>query len=811
MRKNDKKIIVDLSGITKIYGNTTANNRVGFQLEQGDVLGLVGANGAGKSTLMRVVSGVTIPDEGKMEIEGRDVNWKTYRPSIASEKGVHVAYQELSLCDNLKVYENFLVDLGQVFKGKRNWRKEAAKLAEKQLEEIFPGNEIDVSCEVGSLSIAQQQMIEIARASAAPNLKLLILDEPTSSLPVEQTNQLLEYVRKRSKEGITFIYITHRLFEIKEITNKICVMKNGEVVWKGSTENVTEDDLIEKMGSEEALNSKQSSVRPEISDKINEDVYVKCSNLTKGNLNSINCEMYGGQVIGVAGLEGNGQKDLLRAIFRTSQKKESNIKSQGKMAYVTGNRKEEGNFSLWSIADNIAITALTQKPLYKINPLQKVVKQTSEWYEKLKVKGESVESDIVSLSGGNQQKVLIARALFADADIIILDDPTRGVDIETKRQLYEVLCETAKQGKLIIWHSSDDSELDICNKVFVMRYGTIISELNHNEVSKDSIIEASFQAKENVEEKEKTRKKRKSIAFAIPMLSLIIVYICCGVIQPSTFTVFGAELLISGSIPLIMAALGQVFIIGLSHTDLGIGNFMGLVSVVTATMMHKNPGLGILVLLSIIIAYSGMGFLICVRNIPAVIVTLGGSFIWTGLALVLQDMPGGQSPELLSKVFNGYILGIPNVIFIAILATALAVFIYRSKYGTVLRGMGNREEAIIRSGWSKKKAFTAVYFLSACFAALGGIAFTAITYSSDAEAMTSYTLLTVAAVILGGGSLTGGRVNHIGAVCGALTLSMVTILLGFLHISTELTAAVQGILLIVILSLRLLKREERHE
>lgn len=806
MEKINKKQVIDLSDITKIYGNTIANHKVGFQLEQGDILGLIGANGAGKSTLMRIVSGAAIPDKGYMKIAGSAVDWSRYRPALAGKMGIHVACQELSLCDNLKVYENFLVDLSEMFRGGRSWRKEAALLAERLLAEIFPGNRIDVRSEVSSLSIAQQQMVEIARASAAKDLKLLILDEPTSSLPSEQTKQLLTYVKKRSGEGVTFIYITHRLFEIMEITNKICVMKNGKLVWKGATKNITEEELIVKMGSDETAASTRHAAKPELSDKINKDVYIKCVNLTKKNLKQINCEMYGGQIIGITGLEGNGQKDLLKVIFDASVNRNSEIKSQGKMAYVTGNRKEEGNFPLWSIADNIAITALTQKKLFQSASPKTIIKLTSEWYEKLKIKGESIESDIATLSGGNQQKVLIARALFAAADIIILDDPTRGVDTETKKQLYEVLRAAAKQGKLVIWHSSDDSELDICDQVLVMRYGAVILRLAHEDISKESMIEASFLARENTAERKKHKKKRKRMDSLLPLLSLAIVYACCGMIQPGAFTIFGAELLVSGSIPLIMAALGQVFIIGLSHTDLGIGNFMGLTSVVTATVGYQNPGAGLVFLAGVIMAYSGMGFLICIRKIPAVIVTLGGSFVWTGLALVLQTIPGGQSPELLSKIFNGYILGIPNVIIIAVLATGLALLIYRSKYGTVLRGFGNREEAMIRSGWSKKKAFTVIYLLSACFAALGGMAFTAITYSSDAEAMTSYTLLTVAAVILGGGSLTGGRVNHIGAVCGALTLSMITILLGFLHISTDLTAAVQGLLLIIILSLQLLKR-----
>lgn len=809
LKTPESDAFLELADIVKIYGNTVANDHIGLKMQKGDILGLVGANGAGKSTLMRIISGVTVPEEGNMAIGGEKIAWKQFTPSKAGALGIRVAYQELSLCDNLKVYENFFVELPDLFKKGRNWRKKAIETARAQLELVFPGNGIDVTAELSELSIAQQQMIEIARAFTAPNLRLLILDEPTSSLPIEQTKQLLSFVKKRAQEGVTFIYITHRLFEIMEITNQICILKNGAVVWEGKTAQVTEDFMIGKMGS--AAETKDNSAAPEethgVSEK-NERISVKFSGMSHGILDNINGEIYGGEIIGIAGLEGNGQKELLQAIFHAPYALRGCMQRKGSVAYVTGNRKEEGNFPLWSIADNIAITSKIRGSLFKFNSGKKTLEQSAVWYDKLKVKGDTPKAGITSLSGGNQQKVLIARALLADADIIILDDPTRGVDIDTKRQLYEVFREAAEKGKLVIWYSSDDSELDICSRVFVMRYGTVVAELPHGRISKDTIIEASFKAKREAEASIGKKHKRLP-AFVIPVLSLIAVYTACGLIQKNTFTVFGAELLISGSLPLLIATLGQVFIIGLSHTDLGIGNFMGLVSVITATVMYEKPIYGIAAVFFAVILYAMMGLLICVRNIPAVIVTLGGSFIWTGAAFVLQSMPGGSSPAPLSMIFNGRLLGIPNVILIAALAAAAATLIYRSGYGTVLRGFGNNEVSMMRSGWSKKKAFVSIYLCSACFAAVGGMAFTAITYSSDAEAMNSYTLLTVAAVILGGGSLTGGRVNHIGAMCGALTLSLVTILLGFLHVSTDLTAAVQGFLLIVILSLRLLKKEEK--
>jgi len=487
------------------------------------------------------------------------------------------------------------------------------------------------------------------------------------------------------------------------------------------------------------------------------------------------------------------------------------IEQRGTVAYVTGNRAEEGNFPLWSILSNMIITSLSQGRLFKKIPLSKTKDVVTGWYDRLHVKGAGIGADIVSLSGGNQQKVLIARALLSNADIIILDDPTRGVDVDTKNQLYGVFSEAAAQGKLVIWYSSDDTEFSICSRVMVMRYGTVVSTLEHGDATKENIIEASFKAEDAGKKKDLNpaghRKRKLGGGHVIPLVSMLLVYFICGSIQKSVFSPFGVELLISGAIPLIVATLSQSFIIGLSHVDLGIGNYMGLISVTIATVFYGNPVLGTLMLFGALLLYSCMGVLIYYRNVPPVIVTLGSSFIWTGMAYTLQDMPGGQSPEALSALFSSKFLFIPAVVVIAVVGTLAAWFIYHSKYGTVMRGFGNHEISMVRSGWSRLKSYWITYLCSGIFGLFGGMSFTAITSSSDAKAMDSYTMLTIASVIMGGGALSGGRVSHVGAVFGAVTLSLVTVLLGFLQVSTDLTAAVQGLILLLILSLRLLRRK----
>lgn len=807
---SNNKCLLALKDISKRYGNTIANDNISLQLFEGEVLGLVGANGAGKSTLMRVISGVSRPDNGTMIFSGNIVDWKTYRPAAAARFGIRVAYQELSLCTNLKVYENFFVEMGSYFSKETKWRTKALSMARRMLDEVFPGHGIRATQETSELSIAQQQMVEITRAFSSPDVKLVILDEPTSSLPAEQSRQLLDYVSRASMRGIAVIYITHRLQEIMEVTTRICVLRNGAVVGNLNTQSITQEDMILAMSGEEPDEAEYESIVAESKDKQNISLaHVQCNKVTVKGLTEVSCSMSGGEIVGIGGLEGNGQRALLQTIFTPSSKMKGSLERKGEIAYITGDRKEAGVFPLWSVAENMTITSLARGGLLRFRSPGSVGEEAAQWMERLSVKSEGPHAPITSLSGGNQQKVLIARALMSDAQIILLDDPTRGVDVETKRQLYQLFREAAREGKLVIWHSSDDSELMQCNRVLVMRHGSIVQTFQGDEINEQNILNASFSGDEKKTVSAKQRKGFAGISTLIPVLTMILTYVACGVLYPSTFSLFGVELLISGAFPLIMAALSQTFIIGYSHINLSLGNFMGLISVLAATLLYSQPALGFLLILLAWIGHGMMGVLIRRLNIPAVIVTLAFSFIWYGIAIVIRSSPGGTAPAWLVNMFNSSSFGVSHVLIILLAMCALAFFIERSKYGTVLRGFGNREDAMIRSGWNRNTAVFSTYAIAGFFAMIGGLSFTALTYSSDASAMDSYTLLTVASVILGGGMLSGGWVNVLGSVCGAITLSLVTILLGFLRVQADYTAAVQGSLLIGILALRLLRKKEK--
>ena len=803
-KTRDKRLFLEATSLKKTFGPTIAVKDLSIKLYSGEVLALVGANGAGKSTLTNIISGSILPDTGSIAVDGTALDLGNYSPAESRKQGIRVVHQELSLCKNLTVYENFYIEHHSNFSKKNyKWRADARKIAQDALSVVFPGHSINVNNGLDSLSIAQQQMVEIARAVCDPKAKLLILDEPTSSLPSNETRQLQEYIKKDVADGRSYIYISHRLQEIMDLADQVYIMQNGQEKYQCHISDTSIDDMVLRMG--DGVMQEVTAVNDDVETIRENSVYVKFSDHTTKDLKNISGTLNGGEIIAVTGLEGNGQLELIKEIFYQENTKGPSIEISGKVAFVAGDRKKEGIFPLWSIEDNTVISQVSGAPLFKMIKSSDVNDIVNSWNSRLKTKCASYDDLIVNLSGGNQQKVLIARALASDADIIILDDPTKGVDVATKIELYSIFKETAKLGKLIIWRTSDDTELEYCSRILVMNSGTISGQVDQKDLNHSSILKLAFndEAEKQIRSSETIRKRPM---YLMALITAALLYTASGIITPAVFSKFGMELLAVGFTPFIFAALSQTFIIGLGHIDLSVGAFMGLVNVVCATVLKENPPLGFLFLAGLLLFYSLIGLFLYWKNIPPIIITLSMSFVWTGLAYVLQDVPGGEVPQWMIKMFNFNNPILQGVLIWLILSIFGAILFYRSRYGTVLKGFGNNEGAMINSGWSKAKAYWATYLIAGIFVIMGGISQSAITGASDVNASATYTLLTVAAVIIGGGYFIGGRVTLAGTVFGGIVLTMISVLLGLLRISTDFTATIQGIVLILILSLRLFKK-----
>ncbi|MBV9653055.1 MAG: ATP-binding cassette domain-containing protein [Acetobacteraceae bacterium] len=807
--RDGRAAVVRLSGITKVFGPTRANDTVDLLVGSGDVVGLVGGNGAGKSTLMRVLCGVMRPDDGSIAIDGLDIDPSEYDAHLAHKRGIRMVHQELSLCDNLSVAENFFLEAPEAARPIPGWRRLYRDRAHQALEQVFPGHGIRVDAKVGDLPIGQRQMVEIARVTAAPGVRLIVLDEPTSSLGLERSKQLRSFIRDRAAAGLAFIFISHKLQEVVEIVSRVVVLRNGRCVFSGESRDISVSALVDAMGgpAQGALRDAREHRPPIAADARG---VIRIGGALTASLGR-DVVLRVGEVVGLAGLEGSGQRDVLHRLF--GGERSAHVSCEGRAAFVSGDRQKEGVFPLWDVLANIALGRIGDRwplaPVSERNEREAALAPA----RKLKLDPARFGSPILDLSGGNQQKALVARALVGTSDIILFDDPTRGVDVGAKADFYTLIGDVARAGRLVVWHSTEDIEFLECDRVLVFSNGQIVSELVGSDITEGAIVDASFAGREA------TRADAASggpslvtrlVDFA-PLLGLVILGAVLTAINPAALSPFGIDLLLSPAIALVLVAFAQMFVVGGSEIDLGVGAFAGLISVIGATLLVDTPAIGFLCLLAGVAGYGVVGALITARRIPAIVVTLGASFVWAGIGYTLQPTPGGSSPDWLTAMFGFDIPGIPTSIALIALAGAVAFTLDRLPLGVVLRGFGNNPAAMTRGGWPSVRYSVIRYVIAGLFALCAGLALTAINTASDINAGGPFTLISVAAVVIGGCTLIGGHISPLGVVAGALILTLLGAVLGALNVSTDYNAAVQGCLLLAMLAMRVLagRREDQ--
>lgn len=802
---------IELSEIDRFFGITKALQKIKLQIYPGEVIGLVGPNGAGKSTMMKILTGVLAPTAGKIMIEGEEIS--KYTAKEAKEAGVSCAYQDLSLCTNLSVYENFaMLNIDHHIFTKPGWRKKAEKEAEDLLERYFPGSGIDVMRPVERLTLAERQIVEICKTLMTDNLKVLILDEPTSALSTDKANQLHDIVDELSRRGIAVIYISHKLDEIRKVSDRIIMMRNGMNSGECDPEDITTEQLVEMLGGA----GERSKRENEAAGTCTGEQAVQVRNYTGKGLYNINMHVNRGEIVGISGLVGSGQTELLNLMFESEKftgREKRGVRIDTSVFYVSGDRANEGIFHLWDISDNTIIGSLDQvKSRFLLNKKKEdMLAQT--WYDKLKFKAEGIHSPIMSLSGGNQQKALIARGIASGAELIILNDPTAGVDIETKQEIYNLLHEAKQAGKAVILYSTEDAEIEICDRAYIMREGEITEELDRADITVANIVKASFkEAKhrsENTEKQEGVLHRILSSRILLPAAAMLLMILANAYMNPRILSYMGLRMLLSSAVPLVFAALGQMFIVTAGDVDMGNGYSIALVNVLVGIVLTGNPLFGVVSILIFIAVYAMMGALIHIRRIPAIVVTLGAQFVWWGIALVIAPSPGGACPGWLLALYKFQFPLIPMPVILCVLAGGFCWYIlFRAKYGMILRGIGNNPTAIERSGWSYLQAKMANYALSGLMVVFAGMAYTAVCLGADANSSVSYCMLSIATVILGGCEMAGGIVAPAGVVCAGIAMSFITTILTTFRVDSNYQTAVTGMILIIVLAIRLITHKK---
>ncbi len=476
--------VLEMKGISKRFTGVQALKNVDLQLYPGEIHSLIGQNGAGKSTLMKILSGNYKHDDGKILIHGKEVEIGS--TSEAAKLGIGIVYQELSLLNNLTVAENIFLGR-EIVNGIKLDNTHMREQAKKHLAELGIEN-IDVDQKVSMFPLAKKQLIEIAKAiSMKPSI--LILDEPTAALTNEDTTRLFDILFKLKKQNIALVFISHRLGEIKKYCDRGTILMNGMVTANVMMRDVTEEQIIEKMLGDAYASFTHVEQKRRIERK---NPVIEGKNICLKNiLDDVSFEIYPGEITGFTGLLGAGQDILWRVIYGALQATSGEIYLHGKkqkidspnkavslgIGMLTENRKEEGIFDQLSVIDNIAIPSLKKykaAPFFPLLKMKRVKKEGEAIADSLNIVMRNITTPIKYLSGGNQQKAILSRWLLKNLDILIFLEPTRGVDVGAKSEIYKILEDLAIQGKTIIVVSTDTTEiLKISDRIFVMKDGRI--------------------------------------------------------------------------------------------------------------------------------------------------------------------------------------------------------------------------------------------------------------------------------------------------------------------------------------------------
>ncbi len=800
-----------LANISKAFSGVPALRDVSLEVFAGEVHALLGENGAGKSTLMNVASGTLIQDLGTITVDG--VQIEKLNPILATGLGIAFVHQHPAVLPDLTVAENILISVPKEFLKTHGSVNDSMRAI---LDDF--GFTADLKERVGTLTVAQKHLLELAKAFAV-NPKVLILDEPTAPLGQESVDILFDRVRKITEKGTAVIYITHRMAEVRILAKRVTVLRDGK--WRGTSlvSDISDQDLLTMIVGREL-----HSTFPAKHDLIDADKeFLHVENLTSEEFYDISLTARRGEIVGIAGVVGNGQSQLLRALaglggYQGSVKIGENVLSQRELlkqtAYMPADRHGEGLMMTLSVRENAAVSALKKFRSGLLIGRNKETKIVMDSLNSIAVKAPSMDAAVSSLSGGNQQKVVMTRALLSEPVMIIADEPTQGVDVGARAEIYQILRDITKQGIPVIVASSDAKELEgLCDRVYVMSRGHIVDTLEGADISEERMVKAAV-ASTTLKKGSHTETKTvvRGGAFRrffqgdfIPPIILSVIMLAFGAYVYGKNSRYISAFNINSILLLVTAlgfiAAGQTIVLMVGGMDLSVGPMAGLLLIISSFFVNDGSKLGSIVLaffLMAIFATTGgalNGALIRYGKFTAVAATLTSYIGIQGLSYLLRETPGGNINQIVSAHITTSWGAIP-VAFIILVAISvfLEYYVRSSKWGMRLRAVGSDEESARRLGVPINKTVIAAYVASALFAGLGAVMLMAQLGIGDPAQGTSYTLQSITAVVLGGTSLLGGRGSFIGTLFGSMLLIQVLNSTTFLGLSQTWQYLFQGLL-----------------
>jgi ribose transport system ATP-binding protein len=807
----DQDVIIRLAGVTKYFSTIPALSDVSIEFNTGEVHAILGENGAGKSTLMNIISGTLRPSEGEINIGGRPVHNIT--PEIAKSYGVGICFQHPAILEDLSIFENLRVALpDSVFAG-----RPPHEVVQEVLDTV--GLQVPLAMRADGLTVAQKHLLEIAKALALKP-KVLILDEPTASLDQDSTDMLFGRVREIVSAGTAVIYITHRLAEIRQIAHRVTVLRDGRVRGSSLVREITDTDLVGLI-----VGRTLEAAFPPKSRQASSEISLAVFGVTTRDLKNISFDMPRGQIVGVAGVAGNGQPELMR-VLAGLQAMEGTIALRGRSltqkellkaaAFMPSDRHAEGVASSLTVRENATFSALERFATGGVVSRKKELDSVRSIFGELAVKAPGLEAPILSLSGGNQQKVVMSRALLSNPGLIIADEPTQGVDVGARFEIYRILRKVSEAGTPVIVNSSDAVELQgLCDKVIVMSQGQVVETLTGADVTEGRIVAAAVNANThkfgsilNAAQAKSGGMRRLLQSDNAPAVPLALVTALLGLYVYSQndnfFSIYNIYNILLLATALGFIAMGQTVALLMGGIDLSVGPLAGFLVVVASFFVNDDKSTTmmlagfVLMLAGALITGAVNGLLIRFANFTPIAATLAMYIAIQGFSFLLRDNPDGYISATVTDWVNWQLGPFPVAFLLLVAITVIGEFALRhTKAGWRLRAVGSDEHSSRRAGIQVNLTFMAGYVTCSLLTALGAILLMTQIGVGDPRQGINYTLLSITAVVLGGTSLSGGRGTFVGTLLGSILLTEVLNAVTFLGLTQTFQYFFQGILVVV--------------
>lgn len=849
----DSPVLVSLDKATKIFGGTVAISGVSLDIVAGEVVALLGENGAGKSTCVKILAGVYHADEGSVHVGGQPVDWRS--PMDAQHAGIAVMHQHPGLFPDLSVIENIFFGHFLTLRGGALDRSRMRQRSIELLEAV--GLDVPPDRPLRTLSVSEQQLVEVARALSA-DAQVLIMDEPTAALSQREVEKLFAVVKTLKERGVGLVFVGHRMDEIYRVADKIAVLRDGKLIGIERTSELSREEAINMM-----VGRTLSSLYPQRDHQLGE-VVVELKNLSvDGEYQNMSFNVRAGEILGVGGLVGSGRTEVARTLFgvtrpsggvicidghEVSLKSPADAMRQG-ISYVSEDRLAQSLIMEFPIRVNASLTVLEDCTRLGFLSEEKELSSVREHLEHLQLRYAHFEQPISDLSGGNQQKVVLAKWLATKPRILILDEPTQGIDVQSKATVHRMMSELAESGLAIVLISSEMPELlGMCDRIVVLQEGRLNAEFNHNDVDQERILKAATgsigsdsypEAKPGTDQEMGTEHgvegspanglarqslptdsvkaiqaswvgqffARREVGLLVAILAIVIP---ATLINPRMLSATNLTSLAMDAALLGLVALGQMLVILTRNIDLSVASVIGLAAYAAAFVMSSQPDLPVVVAVAFACAvgmFAGTinGVIVAYGRVPSIVATLGTMSVFRGAHSLWADgdqISADEVPAHWLELAGTKVLGIPLIVLISLAILVVGAWLLgRTTAGREIYAVGSNPGGADLVGVPAANRVMAVFVIAGFLAGLMGALWASRYATVDARVAFGYELTVIAAVVVGGVAIRGGSGTVTGILLGAITLLAIRNGLTLVRVNPLWLQGIYGLVILIAITI----------